>query len=78
MKEIFPDKDTRSFDTTLREFTSRVKALGGDEDTVITIEADGEPVYVYCRPEQVTYDEYGDERNWDWRYGWRLRPGKRR
>jgi hypothetical protein len=51
MKDIFPDKDTRSFDTTLREFTSRVKALGGDEDTVITIEADGEPVYVYCYPE---------------------------
>ena len=38
---------TESHETSLRELTEKIRALGGDDHTPITIEADGEPVYIY-------------------------------
>ena len=36
--------------TTLAELKEKIQAVGGDENTPITIEADGEQVYVYAHP----------------------------
>ena len=45
MKDLDPPDDSHT--TTLRELAARIDALGGNEDTPIVIEADGEPVSIY-------------------------------
>lgn len=36
-----------SHTVSLRELTEKIRSLGGDEDSLFTVEADGEPVYIY-------------------------------
>ena len=54
------------YETTLRKLLAAVEAVGGDLDTALTIEADGEPVYITAHgleiPPGSSLDHAGTDR----------------
>lgn len=53
MIEIFDPYDRdhdHHIEITPRQFLAEVKRVGGDMDTIVTIDSDGEPLYFECYP----------------------------
>lgn len=53
MIELFPWDDREHchhLDISPRILLEAVEAAGGDMDTLVTLDSDGEPVYVECYP----------------------------